>query len=289
MTPDFLVAELVRIAAAIDASRSPSRSRVLHAVAGLCARTATDKSLAKALADQLSSAVLALFPSGTFQDKLFDTHEEGKRFLNGSVSFGLRPMAFENAGIVGGILITASYSPQVIRSDSPEPETPEHKAWMESGGNKSLKGGETEIAEVSARYYNKNEGGGTGDSVPIGSAIFSVSKTEDVEGLELDDPSKLSSAVNSIIDGVLKDPPEGSRSKNRVKNFTRERANSPYANLKKFINYLYEEGRKTFTGPEVKEIARWTNKPESDILDFLRKRNLSMASSPLSERRDYGA
>lgn len=286
MNPDQVAAELIRIADQIDADELPSRSSIASSLWAVLSRTATDKSLAKGLADSLSRSILELFPSGTFEDQLYDTHEEGKGYHAGLVSFGLKPAAWGNAQLIGGILVRATYSPKVVKSESPEPGTPEHKAWLDKGGHSKLQGGEAEVATLSAGYYNKKLGGGVSEWKELGEAIFTVSKTEEVLGFELDSPEKVKAGIDAIVDEVLKNPPDGSSSARRV------RSQSPLQSFKKFLEYLWQEGRNWYTKDELNELARNVpKKTVGELQEKLRLRGLSMrtaGASPLTDRPDYG-
>ena len=234
----------------------------------------TDRSLAENIREALLPKILELFPSGYFEDKLYDTSEGGKGYKSGYVSFGLKPMAWANKGLIGGILIRGVYSPKVIKSKSPETNTPEWSDWEKSGGNPDLEGGETEVMELKAGYYNKTKGGAVSRVQDLGEVLFSISKMETVEEVDIGNASNIISSIEEIVNDVLQDPPEEAVSKNK----SVIKKNSPYSSLKKFLHYLMDEGRRSFRPDEVKAITQFTDKNEREIVEWLRKRGLTYDS-----------
>lgn len=238
-----------------------------------CVVIATDRSLAESIREKLLPEILKLFPSGYFQDKLYDTGESGKGFRPGYVSFGLRPEAWNDRKLVGGILVRGTYPAKVIRSDSPEPNTPEWKEWAKTG-NPRLKGGEAEVIDLAAGYYNKNKGGEFDRERSLGEALFTIAKTEEVTELSISNPSSAKSAVESLVQDVIDDPPEGAESAGLI------RSRSPYSSVRKFLQYLVDEDRRTFRRDEVNAVAQASGKRPEDVMTFLRARGFSLESAP---------
>jgi hypothetical protein len=230
---------------------------------------ATDRSLAEAIREKLLPEILSLFPSGYFQDKLYDTGEPGKGFRPGYVSFGLRPDAWNERQLIGGVLIRGTYPSSAIRSNSPEPNTPEWKEWAKNG-NPRLKGGEAESIKLEAGYYNKTKGGTFDRARSLGDALFTISKTEMIEELVLANPPSVKSALESLVQDIIDDPPEGAESAGLT------RSKSPYSTMKKFLNYLVDEDRRTFRRNEIDAVSQSTGKKPEDIMTFLRARGFSL-------------
>lgn len=212
MSPDQLSSELRLIAAGLEGPGSPSLSGLILELRRVVRRVSTDRSLAEAIREAILPQILALFPSGTFEDKLYDTHEAGKGFRPGYVSFAIKPTSWSGRGLVGGILVRGTYSPKVLRSTAPEPGTPEHKEWVKAGGHPGLKGGEVETLDLAAGYYNKMKGGSLDRVEDLGGALVEVGKTEEVTRLELADPASAKAGIDRIVESVLQDPPEGALS-----------------------------------------------------------------------------
>lgn len=231
----------------------------------------TDRSLAESIREALLPKILGLFPSGYFEDKLYDTSESGKGFKPGYVSFGLKPMAWTNKGLIGGVLIRGTYSPKVIRSKSPETNTSDWMEWEKAGGNPNLSGGETEAIDLVAGYYNKTKGGSFSRERALGDVLISVSKLEEIEDIDIVDDAKIVSAMEEIVNDVLQDPPEEAISKNK----SVMKKKSPYSSLKNFLHHLMDDGRRSFRPDEVKAISQFTGKTDKEIVEWLRKRNLT--------------
>lgn len=234
-------------------------------------KISTDRSIAESIREALLPLILEQFPSGYFEDKLYDTHESGKGFRPGYVSFGLRPVSWTDKGLIGGCLVRGSYSSDIIKSNSPEQGTPEWKEWKESGGNSSLSGGEAGEIDLSVGYYNKSGQSSFSMGRSLGVATFTIDDFEEVEDMELSDPDGLQDGIESLVDEVLKSPPEGATSQSK----SVLRKQSPYSSLRKFLFYLSDEGRSTFRPDEIKAISQFTGKNEREITEWLNKRGLS--------------
>ena len=231
----------------------------------------TDRSLAESIREMLLPKILEKFP-GYFEDKLYDTNEGGKGFRPGYVSFGLRPIVWSDKGLIGGILIRGTYPSKIIYSQAPEPNTPEWKEWEDAGGNLDLKGGEAGVIDLEAGYYNKKSGGAFSREENLGKATFTIDELEDIQEIELSDPDGMEKAIESIVDGVLRNPPDEAISKSKRTQIQQ----SPYSSLKKFLHYLSDEKRTVFYYNEVKILSQFTGKKKQDIIDWLRKRGLSL-------------
>ena len=245
---------------------------------------ATDRSLAESIREALLPKILNRFPSGYFEDKLYDTNEGGKGFRPGYVSFGLRPMAWSDKGLIGGILVRGEYPAQTVQSRAPEPGTPEWKGWADAGGNPTLKGGEAAVVDLEAGYYNKKSGGSFSREEGLGQATFTIDEVEAVQELELSDPDGMKAAIENIVGDVLRSPPVEAVSKSKAV----QRQKSPYSSLKKFLQYLSDEGRTVFYDKEVKALSQFTGKGGREITDWLRKRGLSLDYSRAASARYPG-
>jgi hypothetical protein len=210
---------------------------------------ATNQSLAFEIREKLLQAILTLFPSGYFEDKLYDTHESGKGFRPGYVSFALKPLAWSNNDLIGGILVRGEYPAAAVRSTSPESGTPEYKLWVESGGNEGLQGGSAEIIKLTAGYYNKKASGSFQLEEPLGDAAFTITNLEEVEEVELNDPEQVKGGIETITQGVLKNPPDLAISHEKKAKM------NVYTSLKKFIQFLRDEGRQSVKPSEIKLLA----------------------------------
>lgn len=240
--------------------------------------------------------IINLFPSGYFEDKMYDTSDLGKGIRAGYVSFGLRPDVFNTKELIGGILIRGTYDPSVIKSDAPDAEDPAHKEWVTKGGNPELKASPVEVIDLEACYYNKRGGGGAkregegeregegqlpGKAPPVeaiaedviiseggiysntccslGEALFQVDKFEKVIDCDLSDPNKVKSCIEGIVNGIIKNPPEGAKRKKTTRRVDH------YESPRSFINYLGDEGRNTYTADEIRMIAQRRDRVPSEI------------------------
>lgn len=231
---------------------------------------ATNQSLAFEIREKLLQQILALFPSGFFEDKLYDTHESGKGFRPGYVSFALKPLIWSNNDLIGGILVRGEYPSAAVRSTSPESGTPEHKQWVEQGGNESLQGGSAEVIELVAGYYNKKASGSFQMPESLGEATFTINNLEEVEELELSQPDAIKRGIETITQSVLKNPPELAIShQKKVKN-------NPYTSLRKFMDFMRSEGRKKIKQSEVKLLADSTGQNLAKLTERLQKMGFSI-------------
>lgn len=231
---------------------------------------ATNQSLAYEIREQILKKILSLFPSGTFEDKLYDTNEGGKGFRPGYVSFALKPLVWSNNDLIGGILIRCTYPSNVVKSDSPESNSPEYKLWKEQGGNKGLVGGGDEIINLEAGYYNKKSSGSFQREQALGDAIFTINNLEEISELELSDEQTVQSGIDAIVQDVLKDPPELAISHERkVKN-------NQYTSLRKFVDYIRNEGRNKVKPSEIKLLSDSTGQNLIKLTDKLKNLGISV-------------
>lgn len=246
---------------------------LLRRIAGRIAddQVAAQRDLSVSLRECLHPKILALFPNEYFEDKLYDTSDMGKGTRAGYVSFGLKPAIFDSKGLIGGILIRGEYDASTIKSGAPEAGTDAHKEWVKGGGNPELEGNPTEIVSLEACYYNKRVGGGAKREAPegkdpviaergiytntccaAGKALFTVNELEEVIDCDIENPDQVKSCIEGIVNGILKNPPEGSEKAPR-------RRVDQYGSVRRFVNYLQEEGRDTYTADEVRMIAQRTD------------------------------
>jgi hypothetical protein len=233
---------------------------------------ATDRSLAMEIRERLLPEIMAQFDSFFFQDQPYDTHAEGKGFRPGYVSFGLLPNSWKAKGLIGGILVRGTYPANALRSTAPESGTPEYDQWAEAGGNQTLKGKPAIIMDLTAGYYNKKAGGQVSEERSLGGAIFTIDELEEIDDFDLVDPAAVKSGIGDIEQEILKNPPDEARSKSRRV----QQSLSPYTSVRKFRNYLGEEGRLQYTQKELDALHRETGESYPVLKDELRKRGVSL-------------
>lgn len=240
---------------------------------------ATDRSLAEDLREHLFAAVSNAVTPGSIEGKWHDTAEKGKGFRPGYVSFGVRPLLWDSKGINGTILIWGQYDPP-IKTESPEPNTPEFKEFEQGGGNPDTDG-LSQFMELHAGYYFKQPSGkltrlereeqetteNPEFSQDLGGAEFLLNKLEQVVELVLNKPAWVREGVDKIIEAVAKNPPEGAMTKNKAK----KKQLSPYSSLRKFLVYLNDAGRNEYYKDEVDALYQWTGKPHPAIHDYLKR------------------
>lgn len=231
---------------------------------------ATNQSLAYEIREKLLKEILAAFPSGYFEDKLYDTHESGKGFRPGYVSFALKPLIWSNNDLIGGILVRGEYPSAAVRSTSPEPGTPEFKQWAEQGGNENLQGGSAEVIELVAGYYNKKASGSFQMPETLGEATFTINNLEEVEELELSQPEAVKKGMEAITQSVLKNPPDLAIShRKKVKN-------NQYTSLRKFVQYMRDENRRKLKESEIKLLADSTGQNLIKLTEKLKNLGFSV-------------
>lgn len=238
----------------------------------------TDRSLAESIREEFLSQFLSIFPTGYFDDKLYDTGEGGKGYRPGYVSFGLKPTIWYDKGLIGGILISGTYPSKTIYSESPEPDTTEWKEWEKAGGSSTLEGGEIGVISLQAAYYNKKEGGESSRKQNLGKATFIIDNLEHIEEIEIDSVNIVKSGIEFLVDDVLRNPPDNAISKSKKV----QRQQTPYSSIRKFVDYLSSEGRNTFRKNEISEVSKYTGKPILEIKEWLRKRGFSLENSKFS-------
>lgn len=234
---------------------------------------ATDRSMALTLREKMIDEITAALPPGYMESKLYDTKESGKGYSDGYVSFGLRPHELNKHGLIGGILISGVFDTKQVRSTSPEREDSKWKAWQDAGGNPSIAGVTTTMT-IYASYYHKKKGGGIDEilrTYRAGSAKFAFDQFENLLFFELADPGLTASAITSLVNSVVRDPPEGSVSKSK----TVQRKVSPFSSKKKALEYLNAAGINTITKDQVMEISRWTGELPLKIIEWFRKRHFT--------------
>lgn len=226
---------------------------------------ATNQSLALEIRNKLLAKILELFPASEFDDKLYDTHEAGKGYRPGYVSFALKPMDWANNDLIGGILIRGEYPSTVLKSNSPQrgPDG-EYDAWMDAGGNQNLKGGTVEVMELEAGYYNKKTAGNFQREMSLGQATFVVDNFEKVLELEFSDSSAVRKGIETIIADVMKNPPDDAISHRK------KGKDNPFTSVTKFIKKLKAEGKDKITRAEAKQLAEATGENLIKLTEKLR-------------------
>lgn len=242
---------------------------LIRIAANIC--LATNQSLALEIRNKLLAKILSLFPESEFDDKLYDTHESGKGFRPGYVSFALKPMDWVNNDLIGGILIRGEYPSVVVKSTSPEKGADEdYEKWVESGGNQGLKGGAVEVIELQAGYYNKKSSGSFQREQDLSQATFSIDSLENILDLELSDESKVRRALETIISDVLKNPPDlaiSHRKKEKDNNFS---------SVAKFVKSLKEAGKNRVSEAEARQLAEATGENYFKLVERLRNVGISV-------------
>jgi hypothetical protein len=231
---------------------------------------ATDKSLALNIRNILVREILALFPTGTFEDRtpsgLYDTQEEGKGFRAGYVSFALQPKAWTAKGILGGILVSGQYDTSK-KSTSPESSSPNAANWP---GNPEFAALVVPI-DLWAGYYTKTAKGGLVKEEQaewMSQAEILFDDQEEVQGINLLNPGKIKKTIETIVEDILQRPVEEvpvTQDKGQRKKM------SPYSGLQKFLKYLVDSGRDVFYSDEVTAVSQWTGKTQREIKEYLQK------------------
>ena len=197
-------------------------------------REATDRSFAESIRNLLVEEIHRQMPN-VFEIDLYDTNPRGKGFAAGYVSFGLRPMAWMDADLIGGILVKGNYDEKNFRSEKPE-DQPE---WAGHS-----KGHSYVTVSVQGGYYNKLRDGGVKNPREIGELNVLVAKDE---SLELVDVDNMVSAFQDIIKSVVSNPPEEALSAARKR--------LP-GNPKAMIRWLSEQGRNSIKQSEIDYLAK---------------------------------
>lgn len=257
------VSSLLRsIAAAIDASAAPSRSRTASAIA--CLLLATDKSLALTVRSSLVDEISSVVP-GEFGVELYDTNPDGKGFREGYMSFGLDPNSWENDGIIGGILIQCTYNPSMFKSEEPDAKHPSRPGWK----GHSQSGGLIQMG-VTACYYNKLRGGGcavggagggaggeeggsggaVSGPVSLGPVDVLVDAQEKVVDIQVD-AATMSRELKKIIADILANPPDYAQSEDR-----KRKSKSPTGSPQSLLKWLVANQRKEVNQSELEALAR---------------------------------
>lgn len=264
-TPSEIVRELLDIAERIERSASPSRSAVAASIEDVLAllgefRVATDRSIAVSIRDALHAKIQELVPGEV--SELYDTHEGGKGFRSGYVSFGLKPMSWQNSHLIGGILVSGSYDSKSFRSEKPE------------GAGKDFKHSKGEhiiTVELTASYYNKKPGGDVetqGATVPLGTATVHIGDDESIIEVEVDS-SKLGGGINHLIQEIVSNPPDYAKSKTLLK-----KHNAPTGSPQSLRKWLNQNGRSDVEQGELEALARAMaarGKPYSNAMDEVTK------------------
>lgn len=234
---------------------------------------ATDRSMAYDLREKMVESILAVLPPSYMRDKLHDTKEAGKGYSGGYVSFGLKPKDLDARGLIGGLLVAGVFNSQQVKSTAPERDDPEWQAWYDAGGNPDIAGITTTMT-MAASYYHKKEGGSRNELLitnGIGDAEFAFDRFEGIHFFELMDPSLTANAITSLVDSVIRNPPEGSLSQDKKV----QRKVSPFSSKLKAQKYLNDAGIYTISKKQVEEISRWTGELPYKIIEWFRKRGFS--------------
>lgn len=241
MEPQEVSEALRRVAYVVDLDNAPSLGYVVASLRSLV--LATDRSLAEAVGRAVAEKIAASMPDFFAVNRgklMFDTSDSGKGFKGGLVSFGLDPKAWDDAGIIGGILFRCRYDAGAFRSESPG----EGDEWEGRGD-----GGTTLSLHVHAKYYNKLAEGGEGKDELIGTAEVTLDEKEQVTEVVLADG--VEDGIRGIVEHVLKHPPEGSLGARAKK---KGQAPTTLQGLQKWI--LQQRGEQTVKREELQSLAR---------------------------------
>lgn len=255
MTPDKLSFHLRRLASFINSSESPSRSLVISAISRLL--LASSRTLGLTVRDALMSEIMKAVPGEFNADDYYDTNPAGKGFRDGYISFGIRPMSWADAGIIGGILIQCTYDPQDFKSEEPE-GIPEWKGHSGGGGLIEL--------YTTACYYNKLLGGGCADTHSgegEGSGGGAVSGAKDIGDINIlidakekivetqVESSIISHEIKQIIADILSNPPAIGRGKEwQKKNLV------PTGSAKALLQHIMNTGRRDVGKSDIDALSR---------------------------------
>ena len=239
-SPDSISESLERIASYIDASDRVSLSRVKSAILRIL--IATDRSLALTVRNLLVENIQRLVP-GEFEEQLYDTNPEGKGFRPGYVSFAFKPVTWDNADIIGGMLFRCTYDSDLFRSESPEkPDT----NWKGHS-----KGGAILDMNLEVGYYNKTSEGSYSDAHQLGAVTVIFDANENVTDFEFTDSAAIVSGIKGLIQDIEQDPPAVAQSV-AFKKRSRPPTTSPAALLK----FLNKTNRQEVGQSEIEALAR---------------------------------
>ena len=236
------------------------RVAVLHLIA-------TDKSLALAIRDALQAEIERLIP-GEFGE-FYDTHESGKGWRKGYVSFALQPATWKAEGIIGGCLIRGTYDPNQFQSEAPDTVLP---------GFKHSKGGGDISLSFSACYYNKTLQGGCdpeGVTADLGQVTLLLDEQEKVLEVQIQNPDKFRSGIKQIIQEISSNPPDYAQSEKRKKKYK-----SPTGSPASLLHWLVQTGRSDVGQSELDALAtaisnrtgKSSQMAKEEVQTFFRKR-----------------
>lgn len=265
MGPTELCDFLRQIASMIDASSQPSRRLVASAVYRLL--LATDESLALSIGEAIVSELNNLLPS-VFDGK-YDTSDRGKGFKEGYISFGMTPMEWRNAGLIGGILFRMNFDTADYKSE--KPSSGPYGGHSKGVGAISL---QTKIC-----YYNKKLGGGcsgekeAGAERSLGIVDVLLDEQEGVQEVAISDAGAFKKSINDLIQEVIANPPEYAQSAGLKK-----KHDVPTGSPKSLLNWLIKNGRSDVGQSEIDALARAistrTERPfeqlQREVKDFFR-------------------
>lgn len=262
MEPDEVISHLRAIATAID--EAPEPSRVLVARALLRLLLATDRTLSLSIRDAVRDQILQLVP-GEFGGEYYDTNPQGKGFKKGYVSFGLDPNTWDSTGLIGGILFKLNYDPQQFSSEAPEPTAPGAAGFQHSKGSGSLIS-----LTLECGYYNKMIDGSYSHGRPLGAVDVILDEKENIQDIEVKNPTELSEGIKELIQEISSDPPEHAQSAGLKK-----KHNVPTGSPKSLLKYLIQNQRSDVGQSEINGLARAmtdrTGRPHQNVLDEVTK------------------
>lgn len=237
--PTEVSARLRQIASYVSRSGRPSVSFVRESLAAVL--VATDRSFSDTIASVFADKIAKLMQS-FFDGSKYDTSDRGKGFKDGYVSWGMRPIPWQGANLIGGILFSCKYDPEEFQSESPD----------EGGDWEGHSKGEAALTmNVSAGYYNKKLGGGVKDPVDLGTFTVLLDNKEQVVEATIDNEAELKAELTELVQQILKSPPdEALGAQNRRENM------APNTTERALMGWLNRQRRQDVKRSEIEAVVK---------------------------------
>lgn len=241
--PNIIVGSLNELADYIDMHHSPRISAVKQALFRIL--LATDRTLSVSIRDALVTEIARIVP-GEFGGEIYDTNPAGKGFRPGYISFGLKPQTWEAADIIGGILFMCEYDPSLFRSESPDPQSPNHAKWQGRSQNEDI----IELENIEIGYYNKKIGGKVSDKISLGKVGVLIDAKEQVISIIIEHEAGFAEGVKNLIQEIKNDPPAVAQSE-----AFKKRNRSPTESPKALLTWLNRTNRQDVGKSEIEALA----------------------------------
>jgi hypothetical protein len=243
-SPDKISESLNKLASYIDLHHSPRLATVKQALYRIL--LATDRTLSVSVRDALVSEITKIVP-GEFGSEVYDTNLAGKGFHPGYISFGLKPLTWEAADIIGGILFMCEYDPSLFRSESPDPQDPNNAKWQGRSKNEDM----IELENVEIGYYNKKIGGKVSDKITLGKVGILIDAKEQVTSIIIENEAGFAEGIKNLIQEIKNDPPAVAQSE-----AFKKRNRSPTESPKALLTWLNRTNRQDVGKSEIESLAK---------------------------------